>query len=443
MNRIRSAVFLEMLAFFGIIAAIGIVFNHGNFAFTGSLLHPFLLVIAFIAISHGLTEALLATAFAAILYFFGGPTPGDGGPHGKIIFAFVLTGVSLGLAMHNRNRQLAQARSELEEMRNEAERVRQRLQVVNAANQKLNERILGEVNTIQNFSEIARRLSVLEEKDIYPAVCDLVRDFLKANEASVYMRDGDALVLTAQRGWESVPRESLSIFRGKDLLWTALDAGKAVTAMELDLQSIDADEPSRRYKRLMCAPITHPTTHKTVGVVSVDQLPFSEFHGNNLSVLGVIAKWAGDSLYNAANFQELASQLAADELMPLSVSPVVFRDRINQEGNTGFVSATIQGLAGLSDKSQVSVREGLYSAIQPLLGNKDVLGRLKPGVYGILLPADQTGQFVQKLAQKVQQSFQDHPEAGKVSILVGQAKVESDDDIDNLLRTSKQNLIRC
>lgn len=364
----------------------------------------------------------------------------------KIIFSFVLVGVALGLAMHNRNRQLAQSRSELEEMRNEAERIRQRLQVVNAANSKLNERILGEVNTIQSFSEIARRLSVLEEKDIYPAICDLVRDFLHAQEASVYMRDGEKLVLTAQKGWESVPRESLTLFKAKDLLWAALDAGKAVTALELDLQSTDGNDPSRRYRRLMCAPIVHPQTQKAVGVVSVDQLPFSEFHGNNISILNVISKWAGDSLYNAANFQELASQLTADDQMPGCVSPVVFRDRVQQESASGsgaFISILIQGLVGLSEAGQVAVRKAVYSALQPLLGSKDVVGKIRDGVYGILLPQDELKEFHGKLLEKCRAGLQDLPDASKVTVLVGTAPVESDDDVEHLVRSARQNLTRC
>lgn len=70
--RIRTGPIVEILVFFGITCVLGVLLNHGNFAFTGSQLHPFLLVIAFVAISHGLTEALLATCLATILYFMVG-----------------------------------------------------------------------------------------------------------------------------------------------------------------------------------------------------------------------------------------------------------------------------------------------------------------------------------------------------------------------------------
>ena len=452
----RVSIIGEIVLFFAIACIFGYVLNGGNWAFVGSQLHPFLVVIAFHAISHGLTEALLATVIAVVLYFLGGATLSEGGPHGKVIFSFVLTGVVLGLAMHTRNRQLSQTRSELEEIRNEGERLRQRLQVVNAANQKLNERILGEVSTVQSFADIARRLSVLEEKDLYPAICDLTRDFLHAQEASVYMRDGDKLVLTAQKGWDSIPKEAMALFKGKDLLWTSMEQGKAMTALDMDMPAqMDPTDLSRRYRRLMCVPITHPQTHQAVGVISVDRMPFSEFHGSSLGMLNVISKWASDSLYNASTFQEVVGQLAGDDVMPNCVPPVVFRDRLSQEQTDvlgaaagaeapGFVCCTLQGLQVLPAEEQVALRQAFYSAVSPLLTQRTVLGRLRQGVYGILLPDSiQPTGFRDDLVKKLQQSLEGVAGTSKVTVLAGASGVSSDDDVESLIRTAQKNLVRC
>ena len=428
----------------------GFLFNDGNFAFVGSTLHPFLLIIAFGAF-YGLPEAMLCAVMSVGLYFLGlaiteNTVVPAGGAHFKMLFSFVICGVVLGLAQNARNRQLASTRSELEEIRNESERLRQRLQVVNAANQKLNERILGEVTTVQSFADIARRLSVLEERDLYPAVCDLARDFVHASEASVYMLQGDKLVLTAQRGWESVPNEAKVLYRANDLLWNALDKGRPLTALDLELPPQNEDDPSRRYRRLMAAPIVHPQTGKVVGVLSVDRLPFSEFHGNSLGMLGVIAKWAGDSLYNASTFREVANQLAGDDAMPGCLAPVLFKDRIQQEitrEDAGPVSCAVimvQGLQALPEAEQLEIRKSIYGKVQPMLEGRTVIGRMKDGVYGVLMPGRDAA-TAQKVRDQLAAAFKDLG-SSKVTIMIGSSSLKPENaEPEALLRDVERNMV--
>ena len=59
------------------------------------------------------------------------------------------------------------------------------------------------------------------------------------------------------------------------------------------------------YPILIAAPIVEESTGQVRGVVCVNNLPFSKFHGASTKILGVVARWAGDSLYNA----ELVEQL--------------------------------------------------------------------------------------------------------------------------------------
>lgn len=365
----------------------GYLLNEGDWAFINVPLHPFLLIIALLGIQYGVTEALGATAIGLVLYLIGLHGTGLGeGYTPYILFSFVATGLLLGLTQESRNRQLRQTRSELEEVRHESERLRQRLQVVTAANTQLNERILGEVSTVQSFSEIARRLSVLEERDLYPALCELCLEFVHATEASVYMLSGEQLMLTAQKGWSAIAEEDRRVSRGRDLLWAAVDQHKAVTGIDLD-----GPPPTSSHGRLrlICAPIVHPVTGQVMGVVSVDRLPFSQLHANSVSVLGVIAKWAGDSLYNAATFREVATQLAGDDVLKSCVPPVLFRDRIQQALKTApgsLVCLLITGYHALASQEQVELRGRLQEVFSRLLDKHDVLGRLAQGVYGVFLP---------------------------------------------------------
>ncbi len=304
MNRLHYA--WETTLLYGAVCFIGMIFNSGNWAFVGTAFHPFILVIAIEAIQYGLHQSLFAALVGILLYLF---AAGGISGHAIILFSMAATALLLGLTQEARNRQLRETRSELEEVRNDQERLRQRISVLTAANEELNERILGEVNTVQSFSEIARRLSVLDRDDLYPAVCELMRDYINATESSFYELSNEKLVLRAQAGWESVPKEAKIIEAGDGLLWEALRLGQPVSAIDLDIPNRADNDPSRRYSRLMAAPVLHPESKKPIGVVAVDRMPFSRFHGASVKILGVVARWAGDSLHNAALFEQLREQV--------------------------------------------------------------------------------------------------------------------------------------
>ncbi|MBX3166392.1 MAG: GAF domain-containing protein [Candidatus Eremiobacteraeota bacterium] len=421
----------SILGSFLVMCLFGVALAH-NFAFIGYKLHPFLLCIAAAAIGYGLIEALFAFVVAVAIYFLGllvyhhDMLPAAD-PHVYIIFSFVVTAVVLGMVQNSRFRQLLQTRSELEEVRNEGERLRQRLQVVNTANQKLNERILGEVTTVQSFADIARRLSVLEEKDLYAALCDLMVDFVHAQEASVYMLQGERLTLMAEKGWESVPQEARALVRDRDLLWSALDQRKVVTPLDLEkMPGQTVLDAARRHRRLICAPIFHPQSGEATGVLSVDRLPFAHLHGNTLGMLGVIAKWAGDSLFNASSFQELSRQLVSDELIPGCIPPILLQDRFQQKPGQALVVCQLQGLKGLEYADQVWFRKTLSAALQPLAGGGASIGRAGEEAYALLLPdAGSAAAASEQLVNTLRTKVQGHPQAARLSIFIGSALGDS------------------
>ena len=423
----------------------GYFLNEGDYAFVNVPLHPYLLIIALLGIQYGVTEALGATAVGLVLYLVKLQGSGLGeGYTPYILFSFVATGLLLGLTQESRNRQLRQTRSELEEVRHESERLRQRLQVVTAANTSLNERILGEVSTVQSFSEIARRLSVLEERDLYPALCELCLEFVHATEASVYMLTGaEQLVLTAQKGWSSIPDEDRSVARGRALLWAAVDQQKPVTGIDLDGPAPDPAAGGGRL-RLICAPIVHPVTGQVMGVVSVDRLPFSQLHANSVSLLGVIARWAGDSLYNAATFREVATQLAGDDILKSCLPPVLFRDRIQQSLKTApgaLVCLLIAGYHSLGAEEQVELRRRLQDVFSRILDGRDLLGRLAQGVYGVFLPErseSQAEEFRERLLQELRGQVKPQFD-GRAQLMVGVfALTDAELSLEHLLAYSAQ-----
>jgi hypothetical protein len=312
----RFAFVVEIAALYAFVCLMGWLFNDGAWSFPGQPLHPFLLVVAIEATQYGLRPALLASGLGLGLYLIGarGLGPSDSLP----MLAIMATGILMGLAQESRNRQLREARGELERARSEQDRLRQRISVLDLANKELSERILGEITTVSSFSELARRLSVLERRDLFPAICELVNDYLSATRSSVYSLAGTELELKAARGFAVVPDSLKAITDKESLAWIAVTEKATMSALDLLSRQPTGKLAKLRegeFPILLAAPIIDEATGLVTGVVCVNNLPFAKFHGASKKILGVIARWAGDALHNAAIVERLREQ-ATDRPCP-------------------------------------------------------------------------------------------------------------------------------
>ncbi len=305
----------EIAVLYLIVCAIGWFFNGGAWSYPGVALHPFLIVVAIEANQYGLRPAILTSVVGLLLYLIG--SPGLSNDDSVPMLAIMATGVLFGMTQESRNRQLRDARNELDRSRTEQDRLRQRIQILTQANNELNERILGEVNTVSSFSEIARRLSVLEQEDLFPAICELINDYLSASKSSVYSLSDGVLTLESARGFVVIPEDLKSISNQDSLAWHAVNEKTSLSALDLLSRKGTAETPARALKEgehpiLMASPIFDEAEGRVTGVVCVNNLPFSKFHGASKKILGVIARWAGDALNNAAIVEGLRARLSAE-----------------------------------------------------------------------------------------------------------------------------------
>lgn len=303
---------LEIVLLYGLLGGLGWLRDPAAWSFPGVALHPFLLVVALEATLYGLRPALLAAGLGAALYLMGAPALGsaDAVP----LLAILATAVLLGLAQESRHRLVREARAEAERLQLEQDRLRQRIAVLEQANQELSERIIGEVHTVASFADLARRLSVLEREDLYPAICDLVHDYLSATRSSLYLIVEGELQLQCARGFAVVP-EALQHLTDRDsLAWLAAREGAVLTALDRWQRQGGGGAPVLRegeHLILMAAPLKDPSSDQVIGVICVHALPFSRFHGASKKIFGVIARWAGDALQNAARMEELRQGAAS------------------------------------------------------------------------------------------------------------------------------------
>lgn len=159
---------------------------------------------------------------------------------------------------------------------------------------------------------------MLERRDLFPAICELVNDYLSATRSSVYSLAGTELELKAARGFAVVPDSLKAITDKESLAWIAVTEKATMSALDLLSRQPTGKLAKLRegeFPILLAAPIIDEATGLVTGVVCVNNLPFAKFHGASKKILGVIARWAGDALHNAAIVERLREQ-ATDRPCP-------------------------------------------------------------------------------------------------------------------------------
>ena len=302
----------ELLEIFGVYALIclfGWHFNSGNWAFIGLAFHPYLAVIVILGSFRGSPESstIAASLVASFLYLAGSlqerPPDAEPGNAGLFILAFVATGLTLGLAQRAGHRKMKTFNLRLNQSFQTREQLRRKVGILESDNETLNDQIQGQLVTPYSFSEMAYGLSILDERDLYSAMCDAVCRYIPAQAASFYiLNEEEELVEMARAGpdYRSSPSAP-----DPTLLKFALFTRVAVTRLDLDLLGKD------RYagnSPLICAPVLHQQTGTPMGVLCIEKLLFVNFNHISKKSLGALANFAAGALSNARRRDAVRAQ---------------------------------------------------------------------------------------------------------------------------------------
>ncbi|MFA5506783.1 MAG: GAF domain-containing protein [Vulcanimicrobiota bacterium] len=301
---------LEILAIYAVIGLFGWQYNAGDWAFIGVTFHPYLAVIIIVGSLRGSSQSLTLTSslLATLLYLIGlMQIPVPPSLSGLPILAFVITGVVLGLGQRASRRKLQAFRFHLKESFLSRDQLRRSVGALECTNETLNHQVQGQLVTPYSFSEIARRLSLLDERDLYQEMCTAVCEYIHAEVASFYLLTEDGnFKEVARMGSRNHPFPVADKTEEQPLVKLAQTTRAAVTRLDLGIHAMDK---STAKKCLMCAPLLHKQTGATMGVLCVDKMPFARFNNVSKRSLRALADFSAGALANARERRALREEV--------------------------------------------------------------------------------------------------------------------------------------
>lgn len=304
-----------------VLALAGLLWNHDPL-FSRASFNPYSLVVVGVAVRFGWLEGLLTAAALGALMVLASMSPHQAaslapGP----LFGLGALALIAGSAAESGLRRQRALRDTVARQGGELAVLREKTEVLEAANGEL-KRTLGEREAgLADLQEVTVRLQSAAGEEFFWTLTDLMAQYLEADQCSVYLLDGQHLVLAAQRGWPSVPAEARRFRLGQDLLSRAV--------LDKELRTVrDYPEPVElggELLRLMAVPVLNPVNGAVLAVLSLESMPFARF--TRLSA-NLLQRLAGEAATRIATAEESAALPGDSEVL---LNPGFFLRRLRLE----------------------------------------------------------------------------------------------------------------
>ncbi len=394
-KKYRLSKWLESLTALVGISAVNLIFFRSDPGFLEVAPHPYWIVVLLAASRYGFGAGVFSGIVSGLLYFFFSLinltdisfyTLRDLSLWGKPVLFFIV-GAVLGEIRQMQIRDYGDLAEERDSFRNAFEKIKTKYEALSEAKQEIDTRIISQEQTLGTLYEAAQGLRSLSKDNIYPAVLEILREFLSVEDCSIYLLEGDRFKIhTAIRhGGPGLPEYMDS---SEGMMGLALEKRRAVSIKEVEgTQYIHSGI-------IISAPIFVDKGRQVIGVLNVEKMPFLKFTSDSPRVLGLVADWCGTSIENATIYQETRDKLIADEIIE-AYTYDYFKRRLREE----FVRATryqldlsliVIDFPGLGDASDEG-REDVLMAFSMILKNQvreiDILFlNNRPGSFLMLLP---------------------------------------------------------
>lgn len=382
-----------------LIIAINLLWFRNDVGFFGVHPHPYWIVVLLIATRYGFRGGLWAGSLCAIAFvaFFKFARPGiayrdllDSGIF-TMPLLFLVVGLIVGQIREFQKRQFNETKKELEEIRADFDQLSTSYEALNKAKQGVDTRIISQEHTLSTLYEAAQALKSLEERDIYPAVLELVHDFISAEAGSIYTLTENRLQLAASSGTqEDIPRPQ-DVDPSEGMMGRALAAGKTIS---MNMLVAGKDFESSAASEIIISSPMIDSKNRMLGVLNIHKLAFDKFNPQAIRMISLLADWSAAAIENARTFRETKDRNISDDITGAYTANYL-EERLKEEFNRArryhlsfsTLVLCIEDFQTFSMKVKEDVLTVFSFIIQNKTRNVDLLFHSgDPGMYVILMP---------------------------------------------------------
>ena len=398
----------SLALFFLLLVSINIMLYPDVPGYLGIHPHPYLIAILLMAGRYGrragYLAAFMATAILLVyLYLETEPffdwTKLSSDDFVAPLLSFFLAALFVGEMRHAALRRENALQTRNTELKRENRRLKEQLEVVIQIKEELENRLVGQQDTINSLYQAAKALETLEEAEFYQALTKLTARFTGATKVSFYLIDypNDQIRCVARFGWEDEEKEPFTQKLGEGIFALVLQENRILTIKEIseNPEQLEKWEHSPE-KAYVYTPISMGSV--IIGILTVDEVPFLKLNISMVRTLSLIAELAVPALKNIIHFQDLQNMVQIDPVTGLEKyeafledAEIEFKKAARYHLDFSVLHFQIEGLDTIEkDHGHTAVVETLKwfaQHLRPMLRSMDILATgERPGEFFLALP---------------------------------------------------------
>lgn len=308
-------VVLEIAVFIGLVLAADGLWGSGQ-RFAQVEPHPFWAIVLLMAVQYGTREALAATAVSSVALLAGNMPDAslELNVHDYTLqvlrtpLLWMLAAVVLGELRMRHRQQHIEASDRLRQAERRVGLLSRAHQELTAAKDRLETRLAGQMGTATGLFEAARSLETLNPGTVIAGVSELVEVALHARSYSLFLLEGDALVLASARGW-TADRPLTDRYGGSTPLFQSVVGGQHVVTV-----ATPEGDAVLNGHGLMAGPLVDPGTGRLLGMLKIEDMAFLDFNLSSLQAFKAMCEWIAAAYAHALAHQSSQIQDEATRL---------------------------------------------------------------------------------------------------------------------------------
>jgi GGDEF domain-containing protein len=309
-----------------ILLAINIVFFSKRPGFLGIIPNPYWIVVLPTATGFGFRAGVLAGLSCAIIVigyagyemninnmmdfiqFFKKPEI-----FGQFLL-FIGGGSIIGEVREVKNRKLRELKMEYEDLEDGYGQLSKAYDQLSEVNKEVDKRVTGKETTLLKLYQAEQSLKSLRERDVYPAVIEILKDFISIEACSIYRLHDNQLKMTAR-----LNDNSSRIKKRR----------KAFSVMKKAIKTKETISMFNHPCIIICAPFMD-SKNQVIGLINIEKVPKMKVNPQTARMTTLIAQQCAAAIQNASAYEETKKHHITDD-MTGALTFEYFLQRLDEE----------------------------------------------------------------------------------------------------------------
>jgi len=227
---------------------------------------------------------------------------------------FIGGGCIIGEVREVKNRKLKEIRMEYFDLEDAYAQLTKAYDQLSEVKKEVDTRVTGRETTLLKLYQAEQSLKSLRERDVYPAVIEILKDFITAEACSIYRLHDNQLQMTA---------------RLNDNTSRIQKRRKGFSIMKKAIKTKETISMFNHPGIIICAPFMD-TNNQVIGLINIEKVPKMKMNPQTVRMTTLIAQQCAAAIQNASAYEETKKHHITDDITG-ALNFDYFQQRLDEE----------------------------------------------------------------------------------------------------------------